>query len=399
MEVMLTSFGVLQENPPSPLGRSDFYHMPPASLGSVRGQGVGSVLTPDYDVLLLCERILMDGESFERITKGKERWSLWSILGNAFRVLDAEGYVKIVDFKSILHRNTRLLQKMLDHDLLTIDQWVRPLVDSLRLWVDFARGAASTLLNGDIERFWGSIQGNNRKHTSRRLFDSEDDRKLALIRSGGSPLIRDLGLVADICLMAEEALSSASKRRKREYRNALREVLSWYLAYVNANLILSNELGTGFHDWCDFSPFYQHKWLSIGKETSETTRAVGEVQKLFSVVFPEFAISDVASLMKALKDKRIASLRTLIQEAVEGKVVFDTNFAKRTLHEVLGEETKTGRWRRIVSYATIPLGLFSLVGMAAQKAADESIGKLLEKKLKKRHEWFYMLSDISGHRG
>ncbi len=46
----------------------------------------------------------------------------------------------------------------------------------------------------------------------------------------------------------------------------IKQEIVLYLLYVNANIVLSNELKTGFHDWIYFLPFYKQKFLSVGRE-------------------------------------------------------------------------------------------------------------------------------------
>src|SRR5438552_819694 len=66
-----------------------------------------------------------------------------------------------------------------------------------------------------------------------------------------------------LSLMVEQGVRSSEKCKLRAYRHALRGVLRAYLMYVNSNLILSNTLQVGFHDWLDFTPFYGSKFLAI----------------------------------------------------------------------------------------------------------------------------------------
>ena len=96
--------------------------------------------------------------------------------------------------------------------------------------------------------------------------------------------------------MVEIALGSAEKRKHKEYRSALREITRAYLKYVNANLVLANELETPFHDWLDFTPFYRTKFLGVGRREDETQRGRREVERLFTVAFPNLAIQDTGSL-------------------------------------------------------------------------------------------------------
>lgn len=172
-------------------------------------------------------------------------------------------------------------------------------------------------------------------------------------------------------------------------------MLQSYLSYVNANIVLSNELGVGFHDWADFLPFYRLKFLSVGKEHIEEERRIEESQKLFEVSFPEFAIADTHTLIKALQDKCVADLRELVEKAVKGDVTFDQEFARSVLNKVLGIERRTRRYRNIISYITMPIGFVPWVGTAAQKVIEEAVGTPLEKKLKQKYRWFYLLSDLA----
>jgi hypothetical protein len=171
-------------------------------------------------------------------------------------------------------------------------------------------------------------------------------------------------------------------------------VLHDYLSYVNANIVLSNKLKAGFHDWTDFLPFYRRKFLSVGQDL-DAQKQIDASNRLFEVSFPEFAISDTAALVKVLNDKRIIDLRRLIQDAVEGKVTFDEGFARNMLKEVLGTEKRIARYRTIVSYLTMPLDFLPLLSPVAQKVTEEVVGMLVEKRLKQKYRWFYMLSDAA----
>ena len=81
----------------------------------------------------------------------------------------------------------------------------------------------------------------------------------------------------------------------------------------------------------------------------------GAVKALFGVSFPELTITDPRQLIRILRDRRVSDLGLLIQQAVEEKVTFDQEFARRTLFEVLASEHKARKCRTIVSYLTTPL--------------------------------------------
>ena len=131
---------------------------------------------------------------------------------------------------------------------------------------------------------------------------------------------------------------------------------------MNSNLILANVLGVGFHDWLDFTPFYDRKFLAIGKSEREVEAERQQIEKLFTIPFPDLAIRDTASLLKAVNDKRVDELRCLIRDAVDGKVDFDEAFAKSVLSGVLRCERKAKRWRNILGYSTMPVGFIPWIG-------------------------------------
>jgi hypothetical protein len=376
MKILLTSFGITDATSEESEKTSIFYRMPPVSMHEV-----GSMFMPDYAALLLCDQIIFDESSFDALEE-KPHWS-YSAVSNAIKALRTEGFIELVNFKNILRDNKILLEKMVEHDLKMIDQWIEPLKDSLDLWNNFARFAFDRIREENVE-YWSEIR--------RDL----DEAYSAVWQYPAATLLHEAnGSVATVSMMVKEALHSSQKRKKRKYRDALRQVLKSYLSYVNANIIISNQLGVGFHDWMDFLPFYQHKFLSVGQEDIKTEQHIKESHKLFKVSFPEFAISDTTSLIKALEDKRIVSLRNLVQDAVDGKATFDEAFAKNVLREVLDIERRARRYRNITSYLTMPIGFIPLIGTPAQKILEEAVSIPLEGKLTKPHQWFYLLSDIA----
>jgi hypothetical protein len=179
-----------------------------------------------------------------------------------------------------------------------------------------------------------------------------------------------------------------------EYSQFIKQILAGYLSYVNANLVISNTLGLGIHDWYDFLPFYREKVMSVGQESTREQKQVTKMNQLFDIAFPDFRIWDTHSLLKALKDKRIRDLRQLVDEAVRGKVEFNEKFARRALAEVFKRDMKLQRFRKVVSYITMPLGLIPYAGTLVQKGAEESAVYLQERRLKKEFRWFYLISEL-----
>jgi hypothetical protein len=355
---------------------------------------------PEYPVLLLCERLILDAESFERLSKGwhHERY------GNFAEVMKAlfdEGFVRVEDFRAIIDQNKELLDRMLKRGLKRLDDWIRPLRESTETWERFAESLRSfsrnklsdelRKLSDELRKTGLDIEGTFMVHllggAESRLFETYDHYAPLSLHSIRNTAFRRLR-------MLREALESSTKRRRSEYKEILRETLTRYLAYVNANLVISRTLEAGFHDWYDFEPFYREKFLTIGQEGRPEEKRIQKVKQLFEISFPEFAPSDTKSVLKAVKDKRISDLRTLVDKAAKEEIQFDKEFANSVLREVLGIEQRVGRLRNIVSYATLPIGFIPLVGTPTQKAVEETVDRITESKIRKKYRWFYLISGL-----
>jgi hypothetical protein len=371
MKLMLTSFGIGDTQGTATRGESVFHMMPPVSFHLI-----SEAFMPDYELLILSDQIVMDGASFEQLMRSPAR--AYSGVSDTFRALRSDGRIELVDFSSILQANSKLLDKMLEHDMAVLDQWVVPLRDSLTTWRHFADMTMQV---------W-------RDEREQPHIDTLPARNV-IAHELGHMMHHAVGEAYYLSNMIEDALVSAEKRRHKEYRSALRDVIRAYLGYVNANLVLASELEIPFHDWQDFTPFYSTKFLSVGKPEDKTQEGRKQVERLFTVAFPELAIRDTSALLKVLNDKRIQDLRQLIGDAAQGKVQFDEHFAKSVLSEVLGSERRIARFRNVLGYITLPIGFIPLIGTPAQKAVEEAVGIPVAKKMKKKHQWFYMLSEIA----
>ncbi|MCZ6624067.1 MAG: hypothetical protein O7B35_07540 [Deltaproteobacteria bacterium] len=412
MELILTSFGLSHlglkgDEGPSFGDINPFYRMPPLRMSLA-----GRLPVPDFAVLLLCDRVILDSETWERIKK--DRYSQgYKLTAEVVKSLYAEGFIRIEDFNAIIADNRTLLEKMMERDLKRLDDWVDPLKESLDLWGKYVT------LTGD---FWRSdilhVKEFQPDYEVKEVsyettdFDRSDIIKILHIEDNAhattdfdrSDIIEFLhiednahaiGVIGDTPYLdlLKGALKSSSKRRRSKYRQVLRALLTEYLAYVNANLVVSHTLGMGFHDWEDYAPFYRAKFLTIGAEERPGQENMRAVRKLFEVSFPEISFSNPRSLIKILTDKRITQLRELVEKAVRGDVEFDKEFANRTFQEVLRIEQKAGRVRKIVSWATLPLSFIPVVGSPLQKGVEEAAGHIVERKLKKDFRWFYLISE------
>jgi len=380
MQILLTSFGLSHLPWKSDKPRDFFDRRPPLSISLMHHQGV----FPDYALLLLCDRVIMDQSAYDQLQGDAGFWG-YRDAAELFRLLNNEGLVQLEDFSAVIDRNRGLLDRMLLSDLRRLDTWVPALKESYAIWSSFAASPY------DYDGFWNAM----RRHRIRSK--AFDDLRVAmgvrhsywLCMSGRGP--------EGTYKLVDEALESSAKRRRKEHRAALRREMQECLAYVNTNLILADALGASIHDWEDFGPFYREKFLAVGRDSLPGEDKIQSVRKLFDVSFPEFALWKPSSVIRALKDKRLDQLRALVDQASQGELVFDSEFARRTLSEVLSIEKGIGVLRSIVSYVTCPLGLIPGVGTLAQKMTEEAIVAVAARRKRADKQWFYMLSELATH--
>lgn len=329
-----------------------FYRMPPISLHAANNNFI-----PDYSTLLLCDKIIVDESSFDLMQQ--DRMYLYSGFAETLRVLKHEGFVELVDFETILRTNRELLEGMVENDLRRATRWIQPLKKSVNIWSDMIRYLAS-------------------------FYETVDDKEKNVIQDVSHMTLNPIsGIVGHIEMMErqgdEENLDS-------DIPPYLITTIRSYLTYINSNIIISSQLHTGFHDWADFVPFYERKF-SPEQKIPRTQRKIESMQKLFAISFPEFSVKDAPTLIRILKDKRISDLRALVDEAAEGRAAFDEKFAHNILLEVFKLERKSTRYRRIISYLTLPLDLLPGLGTFAAKATEEAIGEMVDSRIRRDYRW------------
>jgi hypothetical protein len=380
MKVMITSFGIEHSLSTAEIQDSIFHQMPPVSVSRIN-----KAFMPDYELLVLCDSMIMDEASFDRLVTGCE--PAYAHVAETFRALKSEGRIELRDFSAILRPLSELLERMVENDLRLLDQWVEPLRESLTIWQRFWNMSVDLMLS-DREKWLSQAPSRVRALTFSAHQDPILHEDVHTIRNERTQISLTSTLIKD-------ALESSAKRKRKEYRDALRNVLQSYLTYVDVNLILSHQLDVGFHDWLDFTPFYSAKFLSVGQDGDPVREGRNQIEKLFTVSFPELAIRNTRALMKTLNDRRLEDLRRLVADAINGRVQFDIEFAKSVLSEVFHSSQHAKKLRSIVGYATLPIGLIPWVGTIAQKGIEEGIGIAIERKHEQKHRWFYMLSDIA----
>ena len=373
MELLITSYGIAAQDY-NPAGL--FYRMPPVSMAKRFTPDFG--FQPDYSALLLCDRIVIDTETLDRLLRGAYH-AAYKSTAELLTALHSEGFLRVEDFSAKLKQKDDLLSEMLQADLHGGSvRWQKLLYAWAEGWEGFVQGD-----DGEGTReleFWESetLFPHISFLMDERLDGTYSDQSfyqhaiLSLLRSG------------------RKGLLSAMLRTDGSFR---RNITRSLLQYVNANLILSREYQIGIYDWSHFAPFYETKFLSVGHEAPPGHNEVAKIKQLFEVSFPEFDQWTPSRFLHVLRDKRIESLRRLVAGAVERGTVFDRDFAVRTLREVLWIEARTSRIRSIASYITLPIGFVPLIGTPVQKTVEEVADRLIDWQLKKEFRWFFLIGD------
>ena len=365
MKLILTSFGISHLFNKLDDDNNLFYRMPPiTSISSMSAE-----FLPDYAVLLLSDKIILDVNSFDKLLYRRHR--TYGTMALMIKLLYDEGFIQLVDFGEVIKSKQNILEEMLKRDLQEIEFWIPAFYESTSRWQNFI-----DLLDDRLRR---DINKSSRKEN---YFNSHIYSSLS---SHSHNSLRNSALVKDV-------ISNISHPSGNEY---LREIFTGYLSYVNANLLLSSELEAGFYDWSDYLPFYREKFLRIAKKELPNESKIRNIKKLFEISFPEFIFWKPDTIIKALKDNRIIELRKLVNDAVLGKVEFNKKFAHEIIIDVFNIEKSIGSFRNFVSYLTMPLGLIPVVGNIVQKAIEISLTTPVEISRRRPYQWFYLISDLS----
>lgn len=342
MEIILPSFGLSHLRRRYKVNRDIFYRMPPVALSNL-----GSGFIPDYAVLLLCDQIILDEETFSRFVE-ESTYIGYRDVARTLLTLYKEGFVKIEDFGAIIDKNHSYLESMLENDLIDLDYWITPYKESYRLWMEFVDSMKMYLYNDSANSDHKFAMGENdilKKRMSRYSIGEYIHISYARVVAGKARI-----------QMYEELVNSNLKNGDLSEKSieCFQQLLAEYLSYVNANLVLSKSLNASFHDWFDFAPFYNRKINLLGKNQTLGRERVNHIKQLFSVTFPDLSLWEDKKLIKALHDKRIGDLRSLVDKAIRGEVDFDQRFANNILREVLRIEHNIKNKRNLISYITLP---------------------------------------------
>ena len=375
MDLMLTSFGLglPPEEKPSP-----FHRLPPFVL-DVTTDRFGF----DYAGLLMFDRVIVDETTFrqaldpqqversyygmpgENLQKGAQEYSEF------LQSLEKSGRLLVRNFDEAVNESASLHRASVDYDMKNLTEWVKPLEDSVTKW----------------------------RRTYEHICTGLSSSRAVEMSAGEAAVVANLACVAHIYGNAGshlpfliDVLKDWKKHQDPDARILARDLVRAYLAYVNQNIILSYKYGAPFIDWEDFQPFYEKKFAVAGIANRPGFAEVEQSRRLFDLFFPCCVPIDRKALVKAFEDKRLNALRDLVAGAIQGKVVFDTQFAAETLRQVLKVETKTAVRRKITGWATLPLELTHLIGLP--KLVEEALNKAWSERPRGEYGWYYLMSEL-----
>lgn len=384
MDVVLTSFGTGVESGLGECGDTDmkfsiFYRMPPLMLEDK------GTLRLDYAALFMFDRVIVDQGTYQQAIAPELEKCAWNGFkretvemlqksvaeySEVLRALKSSGRLITKDFDAAFSEVRQIWKQATDHDMKRIPEWVTPLESSLKEWEKI--GLQLTL---GIEEFWS---GSEVKPWEILFMPYRPHALTAYDR-------------ADHYL---NTLRNWKKKQTRQERHYARTVVREYLSYINFNMILSFHLNAALLDWQDMQPFYDKKFALADRTKPPEARMATQSRKLFELMFPQFVPKTPRRLVRALEDKRVEELRLLIHRSLEGSEDFDSDFAIRTLKEVLRLEHRAIARRRICGWATLPLGIIPLVGTAVQKTVQEAINALWGNRELREYRWYYLINEI-----
>jgi hypothetical protein len=346
-----------------------FYRMPP--VVSMRNY-FGLEFVPDYPVFFLFDKYVIDAQTYKNLKKS--HFYYYAGMASMFDALKATGRLEVQDYDSIIKNYRQEIEASVKYDMRKIESWAKVFEESSSRWRDFAIQVQKLLED----------------NTKGRELNAEE-----LLLSATFFSNENLMIPFHYYRNIEDVLKGWRKRVDSQLRSDVRNVVLQYFRYLAANLCLSDVLDASIHDWIDMEPFYKKK-LQVSPNISDQVReGMKQINQLFRLLFPAFEPSDPRVLVKALDDKRIEDLRSLVRDAVEGKVAFDDEYAVETMREVLKLEKRASRVREIVGWLTIPLNFVPWAGTFLQKGAEVALSHLTDSRIRRKKGWLYLVSNIS----
>lgn len=326
----------------------------------------------DYVPFVVHKNVVFDGEMFDRIMH--RQVDELKILQEDMRILKERERLHLEDIGSVLKKKESVLQHMRELDeKMDMSVWAPGIQDAIRGWLTVQEGLGEAL--GNFYTFkprlpYGIQVALGRRHT---------------------PLSMEAGQE-----MALRLLKPYDEWTKADVEDG-KAVAELYLTIVNQTLIISENLGTTWHDWDNVGKLYREKLIGAGRELEVTTPET-KLKEFATIAFPEVVPDTPEALIELIEADETESLRSLIQAAADGRVALDSNFARKELWDALkaerGTNKKLNKFRTIMGWLTLPLPLlYHIPGHIVGKGLEEGAAKIAEHQLNNhRYDYLYFLS-------
>jgi hypothetical protein len=343
-----------------------FFSMPAISL-----QTIGPGFIPDYPVFLLFDEFVIDQRTYDLLSN-RHHWG-YDEYADLVQTLNESGRLTIESYDSLLEPYRDVVQQAVNYDLSNLRSWHRDFEELASRWKRFGEIATQKIIE---KRDTGELTDEERAVLNCVKFS-----QLGMIPTPDGLKILD-------------ALKSWNKSLDPYIRKRTRAITGDYFRYITSNILLSKITGAVAHEWFDLEPLYLRKLSVGGHPRSNTLSDMGQARKLFEIGVFEYHPKDSAAFVNLLEDSRVESLRTVVRRATLGEETFDSEFASRTLNEVLKIERAITSKKNVVGWITQPLGFIPWVGSFLQKATEVAAGKMIETRFKKNLDWFFLISSV-----
>jgi len=370
MDAILSSFCFTQ----SAADGSGFYHrLPPVCFES------WDRFVPDYAALFLFDRFYLDAAALTRIRHDPH----FKAHAQMVEALESCGRLEVRDFAGEIAPYRPVVESAVEQRIADLGQWHKPFEHVVALWEPFADQLA--------DNYYGDWE--DTALSGRRWGEDENDWPPERRALGQITFPMHYGLNYQLLYTLD--LIRARKACEDYYREKAKGVVRAYLEHVLTTMCLADHLGASVHDWEDIRPVYQRVLTdAVGIGSLRRLREQQQMRQLIKIMFPRFRPKSPEALARALDDRRIESLRTLVARSVEDGDEFDTEFANQVLREVVATERDISRFRNVVGWASKPLSVIPWLGSVADTAASAVAETIYAKRKRRKKSWFYLLSEI-----
>lgn len=326
---------------------------------------------PDFPVLTMFDEFTIDGQAYEKIRKAPSNAWLGS-WPEVIRMLDAEGVLSTVDIENEVKQVASARGEMLRRDMRDPAKWADAMTyfDTLVSSANRALGSKPTL-------------------AEKLAWDFEPDMIPGVEGSDGQSHILSRAPLVDPGDDPNDAHYQLHELALGHLRRQLRD--------VNAGLAVAAHLNIAPMFWAPYKGYLEAKseCIDTAKDANDRTEAA---RLFFRLAFPRYKPETVREFSRLRQDKRLRKLRDVITTAAKTGDVMDPDYPQRIFEQVLKVEKKVGHARQIVGWISTIVGSLPLPGVGlATAAASEVISVGIEKFIRKDWNWFYLISDGTGH--